>query len=178
MGRGNFELADVGGQPSLTGIFEINQQHGWHDHVSLQDVESDSMFPREHVVTTFWRNYGCNASYEYGEIETLTHDLDTMDSKIVPQSSQSPSTRSHHRGHGPNGDGRHTRGHIHFRPNAVIKDWYLKHSSSLYPPPDQITALATLSGRSEHQVKICLSNLRARTKTGEYIYLCMGTIII
>lgn len=52
------------------------------------------------------------------------------------------------------------------RSSKFVTEWFSAHASSPYPTKDQITALATLSGLSIRQVKVCLSNHRARTKDG------------
>jgi hypothetical protein len=62
-------------------------------------------------------------------------------------------------------------GHILRRSSKFITDWYSAHSSSPYPTKDEITALATLSSLSIQQVKVCLSNHRARKKDGRSRYV-------
>jgi hypothetical protein len=115
--------------------------------------------------------YDLDGSFEFGDFETQAQDLDITSSEIAPQSFQSPYGHNHGRRHGRNGDHRRTRGRVGSRPSAVIKDWYFTHSSSPYPPSEQIAALAALSGLSPPQVRVCLSNLRSRIKPGKYTQL-------
>jgi hypothetical protein len=55
--------------------------------------------------------------------------------------------------------------------NKHVKDWFLANTHFPYPSRDELTHLVTVSGLSKRQVRICLSNLRARTKSGRSNHL-------
>jgi hypothetical protein len=115
--------------------------------------------------------YGDAALLGFEPIETSTQYADTVASKLVSQPLHLPSRHIHGRRqsrHERSGDDRSTRSGPRSRSNAIIRDWYFKHSSSPYPSPDEIAALTTSSRKSKKQVKTCLSNLRARSKPGKH----------
>jgi hypothetical protein len=129
------------------------------------------MDPERYDADMLLSGYRDDALLGYGALETSTQYANTVAPKLESQSLQLPSGHIHGRRqsrHGRNGNDRSTRSGPRSRSNAIIRDWYFKHSSSLYPSPDEIDALATLSGKSKKQVKICLSNLRARATPGKH----------
>jgi hypothetical protein len=167
----SIELAAQDDCPLWTDPPNVNCRTERRDHVSLQDVELHHMNSERDDVVMQLSCYDLDASFGFSDIQTQTQVRNTNHSEAVPQSLQLPYRHNHglrHSRHGRNGDDRCPRNSPRSRSNAVIRDWYFTHSSSPYPSPDEIAALATLSGKSEHQVKICLSNLRARAKPGQY----------
>jgi hypothetical protein len=169
--RACFEFDPLDNSPSLTGICDADKDNDQCNYLCLQDVELHNMDPEQYDADMQLSGYGDDALLGYGAIGTSMQYADTVAPKLVSQSLQLPSGHIHSRRqsrHGRNGDERSTRSGPRSRSNAVIRDWYFKHASSLYPSPDEIAALATLSGKSKKQVKICLSNLRARAKPGQH----------
>jgi hypothetical protein len=162
-----FELATPRDWILLMGTSNVDFGTDQHNHVTLRDLELYSLASEQDDATAPLSGYEDGLALGYGTIEPPTQDL-AMDSTIVLQPLQSPRRSHHDRHRGRNGDDRRTHNRVGPRPSAVIRDWYFTHSSSPYPSPEEIAALATLSGKSEHQVKICLSNFRARPKTGKY----------
>jgi hypothetical protein len=144
----------------LTDANQDDQCVDRHNHVSLQDVEFCSEATQQYDAMMQMTSYG--------DVESDPHNRHTgsVHREVVPEPLQtSPQNCVTHRGH--NGDRRRAGGLRRSKPSAVIKDWYFAHSSSPYPSSKEIAAFATLSGQSDRQVKICLSNLRARTKASE-----------
>jgi hypothetical protein len=176
--NGGIEVAAQENCLSWTDTFSLDCCIDRHEHVSLQDLELHDMARRPHDEFAEVDRYGDETFFGYGAIGTRRQDADTVILQAVPHSLVLPSKHNHGRRHGHNGDDRRIRSGPRFRPNAVIRDWYFTHSSSPYPSPDVIAALATLSSRSERQVKICLSNLRARAKEGEHSRLMLPTICV
>jgi hypothetical protein len=166
--HGSNEFAAQEYCPSRTALLNVDNRIEPHDYVSLQDLELRNTDPEQVDATMQLSGYDLNGSFEFGDFETQAQDLDITSSEIAPQSFQSPYGHNHGRRHGRSGNHRRTRGRVGSRPSAVIKDWYFTHSSSPYPPSEQIAALAALSGLSPPQVRVCLSNLRSRTKPGKY----------
>jgi hypothetical protein len=155
----------------------VDHGTGRHDHVTLQDLKLYDFASEQCDTHIQPSGYGYDEPFGHGAIETPTEGL-PMNSMIVPQPVQSPSEGYYNQHRRGNGDDGRACNRSYARSNAVIKDWYFTHLSSPYPSSEQIAALATLSSRSEQQVKICLSNLRARAKKGNYSHSSMAVLCV
>ncbi|KAF2733088.1 hypothetical protein EJ04DRAFT_577857 [Polyplosphaeria fusca] len=58
-------------------------------------------------------------------------------------------------------DGRPSQGRADIKP---IKAWLENHSSSRYPTDQEILQLATITGRTPEQVRVCINNQRSRNR--------------
>jgi hypothetical protein len=144
------------------------------NYVSLSELELRNIVGESDIPDLDLADWDPNAYKDHTGLAFSMQDLDSVTLQIVPGLYPSPSTRSHDIQQSETYDTMHRASNLHDResqrPSAAVKDWYLAHSTSPYPSPDEVQELAMSSGLTERQVKICLSNLRARSKDGKYKY--------
>jgi hypothetical protein len=170
-------VADI---PFSLGSYTLDYPIDRYDYVSLSELELHSIAGKSNISDLELADWGFNACEDHAGFASSKQDPDTVTLDIVSDLFPSSSTRNYDFQQRRNSDNMHKPLYLHGRasqkPNAVIKDWYLAHSTSPYPGPNEVRELATSSGRTEQQVKICLSNLRARSKEGKYSPLIMGLV--
>jgi hypothetical protein len=141
------------------GIFDLLNDASWEDEaaqehafVSLRDLDLQQTHPAhdDHMQSNPKYINSAIRTSRVAESELLQNDFKPEqiegDCRSTPQ--------------GPSG-----------KRNAVIKEWLLSNASLPYPSQDQLADLSISSGLSCRQVQVCLSNLRARAKSGTVTYL-------
>jgi hypothetical protein len=167
---------------SSPGSYAFDHPIDRYNYVSLSDLELRNRADESDIPDLDLPDWYSNTYKDHAGLASSMQDPDSVTPDIVPGLFPSSPTRSHDLQQRETYDAMHklsySNGRASQRPSAAVKDWYLAHATSPYPSPDEVQELAMSSGLTEHQVKICLSNLRARSKDGKYTHLIMGLVVI
>jgi hypothetical protein len=154
-------VVDILSSPGNYAAYAFDYPIDRYSYVSPSELELRNTVGESDKPDLDLLDWESNTYKDHAGLASSMQDLEFVALDIVPGLFPSSSTRSHdfqeRETHATMHETSSQHGRTSQRPSAAVKDWYLAHSSSPYPSPDEV---------QEHQVKICLSNLRARSKEG------------